>query len=154
MCSCVTDFVIAWLTGMENWLFVATTWFLTCATNVFSAAADIYYDWFVLLLLLMFVLSMDCLWYSIVWCLEELFCQDFPKGEIVVPFRLESLCKTTWSVQSILVQKGHMWEKMTKHECNIYPLFSRPILCFWSEILVGIQSDLLLFFTNAFVWFV
>lgn len=60
--------------------------------------------------------------------LEELFCHNLPKEEIVVPFGLDAFCKTkTWRsvfkvfkislacLSCIEVQKGYMMDVMSQH---------------------------------------
>lgn len=77
----------------------------------------------------------------------------------VVSFGFDTLCKTTWYLLVIFMNKGHMWKQMYQHVWNIYPLSPCQycscsacyFLVFSNQIFGRFMANLFLYFSNAFV---
>lgn len=137
MCSCM----IAWLTVLEHYVcsILICVWLphefclvllrcvaLTSVADKYSfAVVDVWFKYI-----------FDTL---PVFLLEEFFCKNYPKGNILVLLGLVTLCKTIWSLlKLVLVQKGHVLNTMFQHVISIK---RQMVLQLWLNI-SSIQDSL------------
>lgn len=123
---------VLWLTTTDYYL---CAWMIDCVLECMGELCLIYSNhvtcilifcyfcyWCLLWVFLcgvLMLLSFHCTRYKL-W--NSFFCQNWPQGDIVVTFGLDALCKTTCSVQYVLVKKGHMLDQMFHHVGNIWTL--------------------------------
>lgn len=136
LCEHICDFVhalIVYVPTGELWFYfecVATTilmCYLCCCCFLCLFCLWCAYD-------VQYFIFLKC--YSFTSCkfCKSWFSKNLRKWEDCCFFWLTILCKTTWSVQDVLVKKWHMWDTMFQHACNICPLSVGQCCCGFKQI--------------------